>query len=125
MNQILSKEEKEKINENYGTEKTEDNNISIDLENKIINKDNKKKSKSKEEDCIYREKCPFAHVDKEIYYHPLIYKKILCKNKTTEKCSNKNCHFYHENSEKMESDLDFDSEVIKNMIKEKKEKKKE
>ena len=72
----------------------------------------------KEEDCIYREKCPFAHVDKEIYYHPLIYKKILCKNKTTEKCSNKNCHFYHENSEKMESDLDFDSEVIKNMIKE-------
>ena len=50
MNQILSKEEKEKINENYGTEKTEDNNISIDLENKIIKKTTKKKPKKHEEE---------------------------------------------------------------------------
>ena len=58
MNQILSKEEKEKINENYGTEKTEDNNISIDLENKIINKDNKNKSKSKEEEKNHVDNSP-------------------------------------------------------------------
>ena len=50
MNHILSKEEKEKLNENYGTEKTEDNNISIDLENKIIKKRSKKKSKKREEE---------------------------------------------------------------------------
>ena len=50
MNQILSKKEKEKLMENYGTEKTEDNNISIDLENKIIKKDSKKKSKNREEE---------------------------------------------------------------------------
>ena len=50
MNQILSKKEKEKLMENYGTEKTEDNNISIDLENKIIKKDGKKKSKNREEE---------------------------------------------------------------------------
>jgi len=50
MNQILSKKEKEKLMENYGTEKTEDNNISIDLENKIIKKDSKKKSKNCEEE---------------------------------------------------------------------------
>ena len=50
MNQILSKKEKEKLMENYGTEKTEDNNISIDLENKIIKKDTKKKSKNREEE---------------------------------------------------------------------------
>ena len=49
MEQILSKKEKEKLMDNYATEKTEDNNISIDLENKIINKDNKNKSKSKED----------------------------------------------------------------------------
>ena len=45
MNQKLSKKEKEKLMENYGTEKTEDNNISIDLENKIIKKDSKKNQK--------------------------------------------------------------------------------
>ena len=50
MNQKLSKKEKEKLMENYGTEKTEDNNISIDLENKIIKKDSKKKSKNREEE---------------------------------------------------------------------------
>ena len=50
MNQILSEKEKEKLMENYGTEKTEDNNISIDLENKIIKKDSKKKSKNREEE---------------------------------------------------------------------------
>ena len=34
--------------QNYATEKTEDNNISIDLENKIIKKDSKIKSKKSE-----------------------------------------------------------------------------
>ena len=47
---MLSKKEKEKLNENYATEKTEDNNISIDLENKIIKKDSKIKSKKSEEE---------------------------------------------------------------------------
>ena len=50
MENILSKKEKEKLNENYATEKTEDNNISIDLENKIIKKDSKIKSKKSEEE---------------------------------------------------------------------------
>ena len=50
MEHILSKKEKEKLNENYATEKTEDNNISIDLENKIIKKDSKIKSKKSEEE---------------------------------------------------------------------------
>ena len=46
----LTKKEKEKLMENYGTEKTEDNNISIDLENKIIKNGNKKQSKKNEEE---------------------------------------------------------------------------
>ena len=50
MEQILSKKEKEKLMDNYATEKTEDNNISIDLENKIIKKTTKKKSKKHEEE---------------------------------------------------------------------------
>ena len=50
MNQLLTKKEKEKMNENYTTEKTEDNNISIDLENKIIKKSSKKKTKKREEE---------------------------------------------------------------------------
>ena len=58
MNQELSKEEKEKLNENYGTEKTEDNNISIDLENKIINKDNKKNSNNHEEEKNHTNNSP-------------------------------------------------------------------
>ena len=58
MNQELSKEEKEKLNENYGTEKTEDNNISIDLENKIINKDNKKNYNNREEEKNHTNNSP-------------------------------------------------------------------
>jgi len=50
MEQILSKKEKEKLMDNYATEKTEDNNISIDLENKIIKKTTKKKPKRHEEE---------------------------------------------------------------------------
>jgi hypothetical protein len=50
MEQILSKKEKQKLMDNYGTEKTEDNNISIDLENKIIKKTTKKKPKKHEEE---------------------------------------------------------------------------
>ena len=50
MENILSKKEKEKLNENYAKEKTEDNNISIDLDNKIIKKDSKIKSKKSEEE---------------------------------------------------------------------------
>ena len=46
MEQISSKKEKEKLLENYATEKTEDNNISIDLENKIIKKTTKKNQKN-------------------------------------------------------------------------------
>ena len=46
MEQILSKKEKEKLMDNYATEKTEDNNISIDLENKIIKKTTKKSQKN-------------------------------------------------------------------------------
>jgi hypothetical protein len=42
----LSKKEKQKLMDNYGTEKTEDNNISIDLENKIIKKTTKKSPKN-------------------------------------------------------------------------------
>ena len=46
----LTKKEKEKLMDNYATEKTEDNNISIDLENKIIKNGSKKHSKKNEEE---------------------------------------------------------------------------
>jgi hypothetical protein len=47
MDKISNKKEKDKLMENYGTEKTEDNNISTDLENKIIKKIVKEKTKNK------------------------------------------------------------------------------
>ena len=50
MDKISNKKEKDKLMENYGTEKTEDNNISIDLENKIIKKNSKRKTKKQEEE---------------------------------------------------------------------------
>ena len=52
MEQISPKKdkEKEKLKENYTSEKTEDNNLSIDLENKIIKKNSSQKQKSQEEE---------------------------------------------------------------------------
>ena len=69
------------------------------------------------EDCLYDDLCPFAHCDDEINYHPLIYKKIACIYKNIEDCEKKEkCHFYHENSEKMESEIDFTDDNIISLI---------
>ncbi len=69
------------------------------------------------EDCLYDDLCPFAHCDDEINYHPLIYKKIACIYKNIEDCEKKEkCHFYHENSEKMESEIDFSDDNIISLI---------
>lgn len=69
------------------------------------------------EDCLYDDLCPFAHCDDEINYHPLIYKKIACIHKNIEDCEKKEkCHFYHENSEKMESEIDFTDDNIISLI---------
>lgn len=73
---------------------------------------------NKSMDCIYGDKCPFAHKNEEIFYHPILYKKIKCWKKK-DKCPNKDkCCFFHENYEKMESEIDFDNETIKKMIEE-------
>ena len=69
------------------------------------------------EDCLYDDLCPFAHCDDEINYHPLIYKKIACIHKNINDCEKKEkCHFYHENSEKMESEIDFSDDNIISLI---------
>jgi hypothetical protein len=69
------------------------------------------------EDCLYDDLCPFAHCDDEINYHPLIYKKIACIHKNINDCEKKEkCHFYHENSEKMESEIDFTDDNIISLI---------
>ena len=69
------------------------------------------------ENCLYDDLCPFAHCDDEINYHPLIYKKIACIYKNIEDCEKKEkCHFYHENSEKMESEIDFTDDNIISLI---------
>ena len=69
------------------------------------------------EDCLYEDLCPFAHCDDEINYHPLIYKKIACIHKNIKDCEKKEkCHFYHENSEKMESEIDFTDDNIISLI---------
>ena len=69
------------------------------------------------ENCLYNDLCPFAHCDDEINYHPLIYKKIACIYKNIEDCEKKEkCHFYHENSEKMESEIDFTDDNIISLI---------
>ena len=75
MEQILSKKEKQKLMDNYGTEKTEDNNISIDLENKIIKKTTKKKPKKHEE-------------EKNPLYSTITDNQFTSENKTSLKSTN-------------------------------------
>jgi hypothetical protein len=75
MEQILSKKEKEKLMDNYATEKTEDNNISIDLENKIIKKTTKKKPKKHEE-------------EKNPLYSTITDNQFTSENKTSLKSTN-------------------------------------
>ena len=78
MEQILSKKEKEKLMDNYATEKTEDNNISIDLENKIIKKTTKKKPKKLEK----------HEEEKNPLYSSLTDNQFTNDNKTTIKSTN-------------------------------------
>ena len=75
MEQILSKKEKQKLMDNYGTEKTEDNNISIDLENKIIKKTTKIKPKKHEE-------------EKNPLYSTITDNQFTSENKTSLKSTN-------------------------------------
>ena len=75
MEQLLSKKEKEKLMDNYATEKTEDNNISVDLENKIIKKTTKKKPKKHEE-------------EKNPLYSSITDNQFTNDNKTTIKSTN-------------------------------------
>ena len=93
------------------------------LEKQKLEKQKSEKEKSenpdkeKPDDCLYGKLCPFAHNDNEIYYHPLIYKKISCIHKNINDCDKKEqCHFYHENSEKMESEIDFTDDNIISLI---------
>ena len=75
MEQILSKKEKQKLMDYYGTEKTEDNNISIYLENKIIKKTTKKKPKKHEE-------------EKNPLYSTITDNQFTSENKTSLKSTN-------------------------------------
>ena len=69
------------------------------------------------DDCLYGEYCPFAHSNEEINYHPLIYKKIQCKQDNIKDCESKEkCHFFHKKTEKMESEIDFTDENIISLI---------
>jgi len=57
--------------------------------------------------CTHGIDCPFSHNYKEMYYHPLIYKKIKCL--LSDSCKEKNCPFFHSNNE-INTDLDFDND---------------
>ncbi|CEM04570.1 unnamed protein product [Vitrella brassicaformis CCMP3155] len=49
-----------------------------------------------ENKCNHGDKCPFAHSNEEIMYHPLFYKRHLCKQyQETNACSQYFCPFVH------------------------------
>ncbi len=71
----------------------------------------------KYKNCTHKNECPFSHNFKEIFYHPLIYKKIKCS--LFDSCKEKNCPFFHSKNE-MNCDLDFENDkkiidLIKNL----------
>ena len=57
--------------------------------------------------CTHENECPFSHNFDEIFYHPLIYKKIKCS--LLDSCKEKNCPFFHSKNE-MNCDLDFEND---------------